>query len=379
MVRPPRGGAHRLGIGIFFIAHGVFFSSWVSRIPSVKDSLALSEPALGGVLLAMGLGTFTALPAVGWFIGRWGAKAVMVGSALAAAATLLAAGASPSVPILVGALWLFGMAMGGLDVAMNDRAAELERAAGRSMMGSFHALWSTGAVLGPLLAAGLTARGWSPAEHFAVCALVVSLACLWGARIQIPQGPLVPAGARLAWPSRAVVAVGCVAGAAAVVEGGVAEWSGVYLRESLGAAPGLAPLGFGAFSLAMLIGRLASDRLIDRWGGRRVVVWGGLSAGIAVLAAVSVPEPGAAVALFGLAGLGMAPAFPIAFSQAGRSGPSPSSATAIAAVATMAYGSGLVGPPLIGFVAGASSLPLALLLLALAALLVALLGRRAIH
>ena len=178
------------------------------------------------------------------------------------------------------------------------------------------------------------------------------------------------------WPPRAVLGIGVVAAAAAIVEGGIAEWSGVYLTEYQGASPGFAALGYGGFALAMLAGRLTGDRVIDRFGHAHTLRAGALLGAAALTAMLLAPAAPWALSWLALAGIGISVVFPVALSVAGRlGGVAPPSANA--ALATMAYGSGLTGPPLIGFISDASSLPRALGLLVLMCLVVAALAGRA--
>jgi fucose permease len=179
--------------------------------------------------------------------------------------------------------------------------------------------------------------------------------------------------AGLAWPTADVLAIGTIAAFAAIVEGGVADWSGLYLQQSLGSPADRAPAGFAAFSVTMMIARFAGDRFIDRVGRRALLRWGPLLTAFALGTALLLPSVPIAIAAFALAGLGMATVFPIAFGEAGAVSHRPGHA--IAAVATMAYGAGLLGPPAIGFVADLTSLPRALGTLVLACLIIVLLAR----
>ena len=366
--------ATRAAIAGLFLVNGLLFSSWVSRIPDVKQRVGLDESRLGLALLCMGLGTFLALPVVSVLIARHGSRAVCAGSALCCTIFLPLAGWAPSFVSLSGVLVLYGAAMGSMDVAMNAQASMLERQAGRSIMSSFHAIWSLGGLTGATLGGLFAERARPPFAHFlVVCAVLALLSVLACLALLRDQGDA--SHPPLSWPSRPVLAIGFVAACAAVVEGGLADWSALYLRDSLGQSAGYSTSGYAAFSLAMMVGRFAGDRLIDRFGALALLRAGGVLAGAAVAAALAFRQPLVAVLAFALAGLGMSAVFPIAFSAAG-SLRAAVPGTALAAVATMAYGGSLTGPPLIGFVAGATSLPAALALLVLACAAIVLLAGR---
>ena len=366
----------------YFFANGVIFSSWVSRIPDVKAGAGLNEAQLGLALLAMGVGTFLALPPVSWLLARFGSKPVSIISALGCCLLLPLAGRAPTLPWLIPVLLPFGAVLGAMDVGMNAQASTLEKQAGRSIMSSFHGVWSLGALTGASLGGVFASRGHMPAAHFLVMAAAMSIVVLLAgmALLRDPHLSTSPAGAdapppRLAWPSRPVLAIGFVAACGAIVEGGLADWSALYLRESLGQTAAFATSGYAAFSLAMMVGRFGGDRLIDGVGGLALLRGGGLLAGLAIAGALLVPHPLVVVGALAVAGLGMCAVFPIAFSAAGVL-PSVLPGPAIAAVATMAYGAGLLGPPLIGFAAGATSLRAALGLLVLGCGVIALVAGR---
>jgi predicted MFS family arabinose efflux permease len=341
----------------------------------VKEQVGAADASMGAVLLALGAGSIAALFFMGSLIGRHGSDRVLRVAAFAACAFLPLASAARTLPTLTAAVALLGSALGAMDVSMNAQGAMLEKTTGRSCLSFFHALWSLGALIGAAVGGAFADHGCSPRLHFAAVAATCALS-LGAARRGLLEGPATSSPSpTLARPSPAVIRIGLVAMCAALVEGGVADWSGIYLRDSLGTSEGLATRAFAAFSLAMLAGRSVGDRLVDRFGGAAVVRSGSLLAGAALAVALSVPEPHAAVIAFLFVGVGVCAIFPMAFREAGRlRGPSPGQA--IAAVATMGYGAGLLGPPTIGLVASATSLRSALWLLVLASALGAVLAGR---
>jgi fucose permease len=363
----------RAAVSGMFFANGVVFASWAARIPGVRDQAGLSPARMGLALLAVGVGTVAVLPVTSWVLGRRGSRPVVIAGAILSVVALALAGWARSLSTLVPPLLALGAGLGATDVAMNAQASLLEQTVQRSMMSSFHGLWSLGGLVGATLGGAFATRGWGPGPHFTAlgAALVVLVLVSSGGLARDPAAA--PPSSPLAWPSRAVARIGLLAACAALVEGGIADWSGLYLRDALGTTSAQAAAGFGAFSLAMMLGRFAGDRLIDRFGRFAMVRGGAALTAVALAAALLVHDRSVALVAFVFAGLGMCTVFPIAFSAAGRvRGPVPGQS--IAAVATMAYGAGLLGPPAIGFVAGATSLPLALSLVVVAALVVALLA-----
>jgi hypothetical protein len=365
-------------IAVVFFANGMLYATWVSRIPGVKEGAGLSVARLGIALFAMACGTVLSLPLTSRLIARVGSARVTAVGGLLCCLVLPLAGAVHSLPVLSATLVVLGATYGSMDVAMNAQAAAAEKAAGRSIMARFHGLWSLGGLVGAGLGGRLAASGLSPLLHFGTLALVLAPIIAIACRPLDAGEGLATRGHPFALPSRAVLGVGLIAVAGAIVEGGIADWSGVYLR-SLGTGAGVAAAGYAAFSLAMTAGRLTGDVLIHSFGPVRLLRAGGAVAAVAVALGVSSHQPLVVIACFAAAGLGMSPVFPVAFSAAG-SVPGIAPSTAIAAVATMAYGAGLGGPPGIGFLASATSLPIALLVLvALAGAIVALAANARTH
>ena len=180
----------------------------------------------------------------------------------------------------------------------------------------------------------------------------------------------------LALPSRGVLLLGSLCFLAMMTEGAIGDWSGIYLRDDLGAGAAIAATGFTGFSLGMAAARLGGDRLNERFGAGRLLRDGMALVALALGAALLIGQPAASVLGFALVGLGIANAVPLLFSAAGRV---PPAGPSLAAVFTVGYMGFILGPPLIGFVGDAIGLPRTLALLCLAAIAVATLGRRAVE
>lgn len=354
-----------------FVLNGLLLGGWAARIPAFVDRFDLDERRLGLLLLVMGFGALVSFPLAGRLSDRFGAVGVTRALAAVYLLSVLALGLAGSVWALAAALWLFGMCHGAMDVTMNSWATEVERHMGRSVMSSFHAMWSLGAGLG---AAGgyLAARlGADPGLHFALAALVGAL--LAGPFLRSPWQSLRrrgPRGPVLALPRGPLIAVGLIAMAAGLGEGAVADWSAVFLRDTLGTAEARATLGYALFSVTMVGMRLSVDRIITRFGPQAVARVSGLLAAAGLWICAASAAPGPALLGFVLMGLGYAAVVPMAFSRAAND-PDIPAGQAIAAVATLGYGAMLLGPPAIGLVAHLSSLRLAFVLIGGLALLIA--------
>lgn len=346
----------RLAVMAVFLLNGLALGSWFPRIPDVQRSLGLSDGALGVALLGTAVGALVAMPATGWLIARWGSRRVTTASALALCAALPLPALAPSLPLLVPALVLLGAGNGVLDVSMNTQAVAVERRYGRPIMTAFHGLFSTGGLLGATVAGIVAGNGIGPARQLLPTALVLALAALAARRWLLPAGIDAGAGgATFARPTRALAGLGAVAFCVLLAEGAVADWGAVYLRNALATSAGVAAAGYAAFSLAMAAGRFTGDWLTARLGPVAIVRGGGMLVVLGLGAALLVERPAATLVGFACVGAGLASAFPVVLSAAGRD-PTLAPGAALAAVSTAGYTGFLAGPPLIGFVAEATSL-----------------------
>ncbi len=341
----------RVAVSILFFVNGAVLASWLPHIPAVKSRLTSGDGQLGLVLLAMAAGALVALPAAGPLIARLGSRAVTSSAALVFCLAMPLPVLSSSLPALVAALVMLGAFNGLLDVSMNAQAAAVERAAGRPIMSSFHALFSLGGVAGALLASGAMAFGTADVTHVSAAALVALVAVALALPGLLPCSPRPEgSGPALARPTRALLALGVLALLGLLAEGAMADWSAVYLRDTLGATPAVAAVGFGAFSLAMTGGRFTGDALVARLGPRLVLRASSGVAGAGLAVALLVAQPIAGIMGCALVGMGIANVIPVLFSAASRV-PGVEPGRGLAAVATTGYLGFLVGPPLIGAVA----------------------------
>lgn len=338
-------------------------ASWVSRIPAFQAKLSLSEGALGLVLMGLSSGVLVGLFFAGGLAARLGSGRVTAWTGALTSLTLLPLAWANAPVILWINLFLFGMAISVMDVAMNDQAVRVERAAGRPMMSSFHATFSIGGLAGALVGAGMAANTFfSPAIHFMLVGTVLLVAVTATARAFLPTEPeLTAGGATFRLPERALWVLGIIALCTAVAEGAMADWSAVYLNQVLLTSTSLAALGYAGFSATMTLGRLMGDGLLAHFQPKTVVQAGGVIAAAGFVFIILTNSPWAAMVGFALVGLGLSNIIPIAFSAAGNT-PGVSSSAGIAGVATIAYTGFLAGPPVIGLVAEQTSLRVAFML-----------------
>lgn len=351
----------RVAVTAIFIVNGFLFGSWAARIPAVKDRLGVGEGGLGIVLAGIAIGALVAMPVAGWCSARAGSRSTTrFGLAASCLVVPLPALFTSPAPAFAATL-AFGVAMGFLDVSMNAHGVAVERRRGRPILSSFHAGFSGGTLLGALTGAAAAGAGLDVRVHLALASLAGALAGAVAVIHLLPASADVAKGDEplLARPPRKLWALGAIGFCCLMAEGAAGDWSAVYVDGPLEASPATAALAFAGFAVAMTIGRLFGDRLTEALGAVRVLRLGGLLGAGGLGLALLVADPIVALLGFACLGLGLAAMVPTVFRGAGSvDGMAPG--VGLAAVSTMGYTGFLVGPPLIGALAEATSLPLAL-------------------
>ena len=359
----------RAATAAIFFLNGFGFASWVSRIPAVRQALNLTDGALGTALLATGVGALVAFPLAGRGSAISGASALTIATGLAYCVVLPGPAFAGGLTTLALLLFLFGAVNGAMDVSMNALAVEVETFVGKPIMSSFHGMWSIGGLAGAGVGALFAQHDISPQLHLFIVASILAVAILL-ARQWVPHSQ--PHGspesvAHFAWPERAMLGLGGIIFCAFLIEGAMADWSAVLLHDSLHTTAANAALGYAAFSLAMTSMRFAGDRLVSRWGAVPLLRSTNVVAAFALATALWVQHVGLTMLAFALVGFGMATVAPLVFGAAARR-TQQGAGHGIAAMATVGYAGFLMGPPVLGWLAQASSLPAALSVLAMLAL-----------
>ncbi len=340
-----------------FALNGFALSTWIARLPAVRDQLELRPAQVGLILFVGSIGSTVALPLAGWVIERIGIRRTVIGAAattvvsLAIAALMVAAGQ----PVWV-AVALFGTSAGiaGWDVAMNVEGTVVERAVGRAIMPRFHAGFSVGTVLGALLGAG-TARLGVPLEvHIPVVTALALVAVVLTVRWFIQDPPEVQEhherpSTFAVWREPRTLLIGVVVLAAGLTEGSANDWVALAVVDGFSQPNAVGALAFAVFVSFMTLMRLAGTGLLERYGRVATLrVCTGLSIARLLLftLAPALPLAMAGVALWGL---GAALGFPVGMSAA--SDEPLRAAARISVVSTIGYTAFMAGPPLIGLLA----------------------------
>ncbi|GGW12761.1 MFS transporter [Streptomyces globisporus] len=383
--RPLLAARHaRAAVAVLFFTNGALFANLLPRYPQIKEDLAIGNGAYGLAVAAFPAGAITAGLAAGVLVRRMGSARVAALGTLLTGAGILAAGLAPSVALFATSLFLAGAMDALTDVAQNAHGLRVQRLYGRSILNSFHAVWSIGAVTGGLMAAGAMALGLSLGVHLAVAAVVLVAAAGAALRFCLPGPDNEPEetgperrgteGAR--GTSRVgfvLAALVLIATAGTLVEDAGNSWAALYLSDALHASAALAAWGFIALVGAQFIGRIIGDRLVDRFGQRAVARAGGLITAVGMGLALAVPTLPGTVLGFALAGFGVATLVPAAMHEADAlPGLKPGSGLTI--VSWLMRLGFLLSPPIVGQVADAAGLRTGLLVIPAAGVLVVLLA-----
>lgn len=398
----------RIAVFGFFFLSGFVLGLWAAGLPSLNERLHLGPGRLGSVLLLISGGALVSMLIAGPLVDRWSSRRMCwIGGPLSAV-VLLGPALAPSYWSLAALAVLFGIGVGVTEVAMNAHSVEVERAYGRPIISAFHGTWSLGGAAAGAITAGTLRLGLDPQALLVGAALVVPFGYLAAARWLLPEptvlstqsappAPDRPAGrtstvgqAVLERPVRRVplgagliALLGVAAFAGHLSEGAAIDWTSLHARWILGADPALAPLAYTVFSVAMTTVRLLGDPIRARLGPVRTIQLAGILATAGYVLVLAAPATGASLRLpvawvgWALAGVGLAPVVPVIFSAVGAAGGPVGRALSL--VTAFGYSGLLVGPAVLGYIAESASLPIALIIPAILAAVVALSGTPAIR
>lgn len=364
---------YRLAVGGLFFLLGFCSATWASRIPAIQQNLGISDSFLGLVLFALPVGSMLSLAFAGRAVTKWGSKRVAAFALLTYAALLCMIGLAQNLPLLIATLVLFGMAGNTGNIAINTQAVGVEERYGRNIMASFHGIWSLAGFTAAGIGTVMMGREVLPSYHFMGSAAVVLAgvaACLPYLLPEEEKQPTVAKNKFFTRPHPSLVKLGVIAFCCMICEGAMFDWSGVYFQKVVLARPEWIGAGYTAFMCTMATGRFVADWVTHRVGFRKTVQGSGLLITTGLLISILFPYVSTAMLGFLIVGFGVSSVIPLVYSEAGKSVHT-SPGMALTAVSSIGFLGFLLGPPLIGLVAGAASLRLSFLLIgAIGALIV---------
>ncbi|GGG03330.1 MFS transporter [Pontibacter amylolyticus] len=355
---------NRLSLSLFFLLSGFNFASWASRIPTIVSKLQLNEAELGSILLTMPVSSLIGLPLSSWLVTRFDSRYPLIVAMVLNAASLSLIGIAATPFALVVALFLFSLSMRVFNIAINTQAITLQKLYDRKINGAFHGLWSTGGIVGVGVTTLLVSLGISIVPHLVAVSIITTLLVL-GAFPYLLRNDRSTTGNKLTFgkPDPYILYLGLLVFFAAVCEGGMFDWSGIYFQQVVGEEVFTA--GYLIFMSFMALSRFVSDRVIEQIGMEKTYVLSAslIFSGIAL--AILFPSFWPAMVGFSLVGFGTASVIPMTYTLAGAS-KKYSPGIAISMIVTFGIVGMLMGPPLIGYLAHAFNLKFAFVTFALA-------------
>ncbi|MBR9999210.1 MAG: MFS transporter [Cyclobacteriaceae bacterium] len=337
-------------VGLIFAVNSILFGSWITRLPEVQNRLGIGEGELGIALLGLPLGSVLIMPFMGWVIHKLGdGKATLYSGVLFCVVSTF--------PVLApGYGWLFlamvmvGVATGSMDIAMNASAAEVEKRYSQFIMSACHGMWSVGGMIG---AGSTSLLAWLRVDgriHIPILGLLLLIGVIYLRKILLSIREETVSDVVFSIPTGPLFGLAVIGFCIMLGEGAIADWSAVYLKNTLKADAFYTGLGYAGFSFTMAVGRFYGDRIIESWGSRKLVLAGALIGMAGMVLGLVTPDPLFVVIGFTVAGLGFSCLIPAVYIAASRM-PGRVPGASLAAVAGFGYFGLLIGPPVIGMIA----------------------------
>lgn len=367
----------RISIGILFFICGLNFATWATRIPDFKTYLHLSDAQLGTVLMGLPIGSLVSLPIAGWLLtkyaSRWICLLALVMYVLIIPGLSLM---SSAIALFIG-LFFFGMAGDIMNIAMNTQVVSLEAQMKKTIMSSFHAIFSLGLMAGAFIGGILEKEQFTPWAHFINIAIGNILLILISFNYLLKDKPVQDESK----PKSSILNLGTyliilsfIAFCGMLCEGAMADWISLYFKEYVSNSPFPITIGFSMFAAAMVLGRFLGDRISMTYGLSNILTLNGILVGFGML--ITLLFSSTYMKVFGCftIGIGISTIVPLIYSQAGNQKEIMPS-IAIAGVSTIAYIGFLLGPVLIGYLSDFVGLDKALYLIVVLGFLAAIISK----
>lgn len=357
--RSPSSKQIRIAVSALFFVSGFGFSSFASRIPSIQQNLHINEAQLGTALFAIPFGLVCMLPLTGYILGKYESRYGLLIGCFAYNISLCLLGYVTNLWQLMLVLFFFGGSRNLMNIAVNAQSLGVQKFYSKSIIATFHGIWSITGFMGGALGGIMISHDISPAVHFEIASVICFILIGIFFKDTIRNDVRKPEeGAKKVWyhfPKGPLLILGIIAFCCMTCEGIMFDWSGIYFREVVHASKQNITTGYVAFMCAAAIGRFIGDWAINKLGPKRVLQIGGSLAFVGFLVSISFPYLIPATIGFILVGLGISCIVPLIMALAGKTS-GKSAGIAIASVSTVSYFGFLFGPPVIGYVAQAANL-----------------------
>ena len=380
----------RFAVLSFFLAQGLCFSSWASRIPDIKEIFTVNDALYWGIVLFMiPVGKFVAIPLAGYLVSKLGSRIMVQISIMGYALSLFAIGTALNIYMLGVFLFCFGVFWNLCDISLNTQGIGIERLYGRTIMASFHGGWSLAACLGALIGFIMIVSDITPFWHFTLIAALILLLTMVSRRYlqddvftaEVKEEAVEDKSEKWQYikrPEMLLIKLGLVGLFALVVESAMFDWSGVYF-ESVLQVPKSLQIGFLVFMVMMTVGRFLANYAYRIWGKQRVLQLSGAFIFIGFFTSALLGSTVDSMALkvivnsfgFMLVGLGISSMVPTIYSLVGAKSKTPVG-IALTILSSISFIGSLVAPLLIGAISQAFNMEYAYMVVGLLGLCILL-------
>jgi MFS family permease len=341
----------RWAVSMFYFGMGLCFSTWASRIPSIKTALHLSDGHFGTILFALPLGQLTMMFFSGKIVTRFGSHRVLLFGILMYVFSITNIGLAANAWQLALALYVLGIFGNLSNISVNTQGVQTEMLFKRTIMSSFHGVWSLAGFTGALLGIGMLSLKVPTYTHFLMVASAVLLLIAFNFKFLVKAKNKIPVIKKKGFRKRdkSLILLGLIGFCSMSSEGIMFDWSGLYFKDVVKAPNSLVILGYTSFMIMMASGRFLGDRFINKFGRRKVMQASGVMISSGLYIAVFFPYIIPSTMAFMLVGLGVSTIIPTLYSIAGKH-PTIPTGEALTGVSSISFLGFLLGPPVIGYI-----------------------------
>ncbi|WP_367771479.1 MFS transporter [Flavobacterium sp. WC2421] len=358
----PKG--YRIANTVFFFISGFGYSSWASRIPAIKAQLHLSEAQFGAVLFAFPVGLMLTMPFTGRLLNKYSSRYCMLLGAILFNIVLALPGFAVFVWQLVIILLIFGSSRNILNLSMNAQALEVQKLYPKSIMTTFHAVWSLAGFIGAGLGYVMVTQKIAPSFHLLGVSVAMMAVTAWVYPQTIHTEPVKEKKKFFLMPDKNLIKFAIICFVSMACENTMYDWSGIYFQNILHASPKWTTAAFVFFMTAVTLGRLLGDYAVFKYGIKPILFYSGIFISSGFLICFLFPFISTTIIGYFLIGIGVSCVVPLVFSIAGKS-KSLSNGSALTSISTIGYLGFLIVPPMVGFISQISSMKWAFLIMAL--------------
>ena len=344
----------RIALSAYFLLSGICFSSWASRIPTIKDNFNLNEDSLGNLLMVMPASAVIGIPLSGWLVSKFDSRIPLQVASFTFLLSLLSIGFAPSIWFIVASLVVFSISLRVINISINTQSISIQEKFKKKIVGSFHGIWSIGGILGVLFSTIMIKFKISIEWHLLMVAIFGILMVLFAfPHLLRDDKSRSGGGFKLGKPSKYISLLGFIVFFAAICEGGMYDWNGVYFKEIVNEK--VFTFGYLLFMISMTISRLTIDKMMEHFGMQKLYILGSVLIVLGVSMAIIFPYFWPALIGFCMVGFGVSGLYPMTYILAGRA-KKYSVGIVISIVSTYSTIGMFLGPPIIGYLAHAFGL-----------------------